>query len=638
VLSGFETLAEVDANGEPEREFSVGGYPPAGVAQLGEQLILTLGGNYIDAPTLVSLSDDNSALGSLDSQFAFASPDLAGFTIGALGEPVSAGGSVFASAYLERSDPSTPRETPEGRSGILQIAGDGSTSIRQTPGIGFGRGQKAFDVLELDEEFVTMSSSSEGTQIYRGADGNNWAMNQEGITLNDRRIGESEDLRTVLAHDGGLLLLFYARQLRETLNINAYQNSIGDRDVGLLKLDPLGRPQWLRVYGGGGDDVARVIKRTQTGYVIGGHSTSLDAVTPGSADIWLLKIGPDGRIESDRNGVDFCDVCIGSFGGEELASIVAVDVYPISSLSEPIQATITTEPIEVEMRSLPDNILESENTAQQCAGSATDLQELPVGAETQLLSVQVFGLGRVYSDPYRPSCDDLCEEPYLQDSITELTAVPAAGYSFSGWGGDCSGTDQVTDVGMVADRYCTATFVAENPDVFEILILGQGSVTESSTGFRCDSLAGQSSTICQASFPVGTTVFLQQSPAAGYQWTSWGSCTQNLGAEGCNVVVSESTPQIILEFSPVSTGTTFNLQIEVEGGTVVSTPAGIDCRNDICTASYPENQTVTLTATPSDSRVVVDAWRGDCSAFGDSVSGTIVMDADKSCSVFFRIP
>ena len=40
----------------------------------------------------------------------------------------------------------------------------------------------------------------------------------------------------------------------------------------------------------------------------------------------------------------------------------------------------------------------------------------------------------------------------------QLTAVPASGYVFSGWGGDASGTTNPLTVTMNANKSITATF------------------------------------------------------------------------------------------------------------------------------------------------------------------------------------
>jgi uncharacterized protein (DUF2345 family) len=68
------------------------------------------------------------------------------------------------------------------------------------------------------------------------------------------------------------------------------------------------------------------------------------------------------------------------------------------------------------------------------------------------------GSGTVTSNPAGINCGADCTETYNGNTVVALTATPAAGSSFAGWSGDCSGTDPTTSVTMNADKTCTATF------------------------------------------------------------------------------------------------------------------------------------------------------------------------------------
>jgi lysyl endopeptidase len=72
------------------------------------------------------------------------------------------------------------------------------------------------------------------------------------------------------------------------------------------------------------------------------------------------------------------------------------------------------------------------------------------------------GSGTVGSSPDGISCGTSCTAPFATGSSVILTATPAAGSTFTGWGGVCSGTSTCT-LTMDATKAATATFVV--PDI-----------------------------------------------------------------------------------------------------------------------------------------------------------------------------
>ena len=73
------------------------------------------------------------------------------------------------------------------------------------------------------------------------------------------------------------------------------------------------------------------------------------------------------------------------------------------------------------------------------------------------------GAGTVTSAPAGINCGTDCSESYAENTVVSLTASPAAGSSFAGWSGACSGTDSCT-VTMDAETSVTATFVEFSVD------------------------------------------------------------------------------------------------------------------------------------------------------------------------------
>ncbi len=80
--------------------------------------------------------------------------------------------------------------------------------------------------------------------------------------------------------------------------------------------------------------------------------------------------------------------------------------------------------------------------------------------------------------------------------------------------------------------------------------------------------------------------------------------------------------------------TTYSLAVAkagTGGGTITSSPAGINCGAD-CLESYSNNQIVTLTAA-ADTGSTFASWSGDCS--GTSPSATLTMSAARTCTATF---
>ncbi|MDO8136502.1 MAG: hypothetical protein Q6354_02585 [Candidatus Brocadiales bacterium] len=69
----------------------------------------------------------------------------------------------------------------------------------------------------------------------------------------------------------------------------------GDADIWVLKLSPDGTLEWQKTYGGVRYDWARSIQQTSDGcYIVAGHTGSFDV---GQNDVWVLKLSPNGSID-----------------------------------------------------------------------------------------------------------------------------------------------------------------------------------------------------------------------------------------------------------------------------------------------------------------------------------------------------
>ncbi|UCH62720.1 MAG: hypothetical protein JSU77_13180 [Fidelibacterota bacterium] len=80
--------------------------------------------------------------------------------------------------------------------------------------------------------------------------------------------------------------------------------SVGNDDLWLIKTDSAGTAQWRLMFGGKGYEEGHFVQTTSDGgYIVVGSTTSSGA---GESDVWLIKLGPDGRTDWTR-----------TFGGPE---------------------------------------------------------------------------------------------------------------------------------------------------------------------------------------------------------------------------------------------------------------------------------------------------------------------------------
>ncbi|MBI3900024.1 MAG: hypothetical protein HY308_17285 [Gammaproteobacteria bacterium] len=225
----------------------------------------------------------------------------------------------------------------------------------------------------------------------------------------------------------------------------------------------------------------------------------------------------------------------------------------------------------------------------------------PDPTPTYTLTLTKSGSGGVTSAPAGIDCGSDCSESYASGAVVTLTAAPAADSIFSGWGGDCSGSNLTCTVTLSAARNVSASFTPRPESTFTltVTIAGGGTVSSNPAGIT------DCSVNCSASFSSGTRVTLTATPVlvAGHTFSGWSGA----GCSGVTPCVIDMTAvrNVIASFAgpPDNTLSDFERHlVELPPDTWYEAPA--THMMDVCApASFGVHATVGCPA-------IVDAWGG----------------------------
>ncbi|HOC69668.1 MAG TPA: hypothetical protein PKO23_12760 [Candidatus Hydrogenedentes bacterium] len=193
--------------------------------------------------------------------------------------------------------------------------------------------------------------------------------------------------------------------------------------------------------------------------------------------------------------------------------------------------------------------------------------------------------------------------PYLEGTSALITAIPDAGWRFSHWMGDASGTEPGTSVYMDGDKSVTAVFVRSE---FTLTILIEGSGTTNPA-------AGM------YTYAENTVVPITAEPAEQWKFARW--LGDAAGETPSTSVIMDGDKIVTAVFEEK----TYLLTITVlgEGST---TPA-------MGEHFYPFGTSVMVMATAEEGWQFV-RWEGDAS--GTVAFTSVIMDADKSIVAVFE--
>ncbi|HNV02457.1 MAG TPA: hypothetical protein PKH99_04005, partial [Vicinamibacterales bacterium] len=217
-----------------------------------------------------------------------------------------------------------------------------------------------------------------------------------------------------------------------------------------------------------------------------------------------------------------------------------------------------------------------------------------------------------------------CSATFSSATTVTLTAAPEGGYTFTSWGGGCSGAGTTTTVLVDGVKTCTASFAAASTYVMTIGPRPSGG-TVTGAGLNC----GAGGSACSVTMPAPMTLGLQATPAAGYTFTGWtGDCSGTNASLAINLTGARTCGAT---FAPMAA--TYQLSVSQPAGGTVS-GGGISCGSGgaACSVTFPAATTVTLTAAP-DANYTFTGWGGACS--GASPNTTVTVDGIKSCTAVF---
>jgi len=193
--------------------------------------------------------------------------------------------------------------------------------------------------------------------------------------------------------------------------------------------------------------------------------------------------------------------------------------------------------------------------------------------------------------------------PYSYGDVVELTANPAAGWSFSGWSGDASGSTNPISIVINGTNTVTATFT-QNEYALTLDIVGGGSVSKLPD---------------KATYHSGDSVQLQANAASGWTFSGWsGDLT---GTTNPSSVVIDETPEVTATFTQNQYTLTVNMD-----------PLGSGLVSLNNTGPYYYGDVVELTANPTVGWSF-SAWSGDVG--GSNNPENILIDGDKSVNAAF---
>ncbi len=242
------------------------------------------------------------------------------------------------------------------------------------------------------------------------------------------------------------------------------------------------------------------------------------------------------------------------------------------------------------------------------------------------------GSGTVTSNLAGINCGATCSAAFNAGVSVTLSAAAASGSTFAGWSGACTGTGTCT-VTMNAAQTVTATFnTAQSFGTLNLQVSGLPSGNSATLTITGPGGFNQQRTILtgtgQSLSDVMTGIYTVTAPSMVVSGTTY---NPSPASQNVTVTTGSATASVNYTQAPAAT---FALTVSkggTGGGTVSSSPAGINC-GATCTANFSSGASVILSAV-ADAGSSFAGWGGACSGTGTC---SVTMDAAKSVTANFN--
>ncbi len=238
---------------------------------------------------------------------------------------------------------------------------------------------------------------------------------------------------------------------------------------------------------------------------------------------------------------------------------------------------------------------------------------VPIPQKTLSVAAQGAGQGTLTASPGGEfasiECGNgatACEAQYNQGTTLVLTARSSTHSKFVAWTGcEAQPSETECEVTLSATRAITAEFLPIPQQPLELSVTGPGEVTSSPPGIACTSTGETCSEHFDSEGSEGRVTLFASPPADHH--VVWSGCEISSGTE-CTVTMS-SARSVTAQFLPTLQTV---LVTRIGAGEITSSPSGIACDEDLCSADFQEGATVVLTAHPA-AHNRLGAWGvGEC--------------------------